>query len=220
MVELPEPPGLTFEGYENPEGGFAGTRNLLGISTTVQCVTGVLNAAIQKMKEILLPKYPNVDGIVPINHAYGCGVAINAKEAQVPIRSLRNLVGHPNFGGEIMVVALGCEKLTVEMLLAENDITQENVLILQEKKGFQAMLDALMDMADKKLAILNQRRRKTLPLSKLCIGMQCGGSDAFSGLTANPCAGYASDMLVKAGATVLFSEVTEVRDGVHYLDPL
>ncbi|HBC26485.1 MAG TPA: galactarate dehydratase, partial [Ruminococcaceae bacterium] len=85
---------------------------LLGISTTVQCVTGVLNAAVQRMRKELLPKYPNVDDIVPINHAYGCGVAIHAPEAKVPIRALRNLVKHPNFGGEVMTVALGCEKLT------------------------------------------------------------------------------------------------------------
>ena len=169
------------------------------------------------MKEELLPKYPNVDDIVPINHAYGCGVAINAPEAKVPIRALRNLAKHPNFGGQLMVVGLGCEKFTVDMLLDQADISPENVIILQELKGFDAMVDALMKMADKKLAILNQRKRVTLPLSKLCIGMQCGGSDAFSGVTANPSAGYAADMLVKGGATVLFSEVTEVRDGVHYL---
>lgn len=217
VTELPEPPVTTFEGYENPDGGYAGTRNILGISNTVQCVTGVLNVAVKKMKEELLPKYPNVDDIVPINHAYGCGVAINAPEAKVPIRALRNLAKHPNFGGQLMVVGLGCEKFTVEMLLDEADITPENVIILQEKKGFDAMIDALMEMADRKLAILNQRKRTTLPLSKLCIGMQCGGSDAFSGVTANPSAGYAADMLVKAGATVMFSEVTEVRDGVHYL---
>ena len=141
----------------------------------------------------------------------------NAPEAKVPIRALRNLAKHPNFGGQLMVVGLGCEKFTVDMLLDQADISPENVIILQELKGFDAMVDALMKMADKKLAILNQRKRVTLPLSKLCIGMQCGGSDAFSGVTANPSAGYAADMLVKGGATVLFSEVTEVRDGVHYL---
>lgn len=214
---LPKAPVKTFEGYKNPNGGYAGTRNILGISTTVQCVTGVLNVAVKKMKAELLPKYPNVDDIVPINHAYGCGVAINAPEAKVPIRSLRNLAKHPNFGGELMVVALGCEKLTVEMLLDEADITPENVIVLQELKGMDAMIDALMKMADKKLVRLNERRRETLPLSELCIGMQCGGSDAFSGVTANPSAGYASDMLVEAGATVMFSEVTEVRDGVHII---
>lgn len=217
VTDLPDPPVTTFEGYVNPDGGYAGTRNILGISTTVQCVTGVLNVAVKKMKEKLLPKYPNVDDIVPINHAYGCGVAINAPEAKVPIRALRNLAKHPNFGGQLMVVGLGCEKFTVQMLLDEADITPENVIILQEKKGFDAMIDSLMEMAEKKLQILNQRKRETLPLSKLLVGMQCGGSDAFSGVSANPSAGYAADMLVKGGATVMFSEVTEVRDGVHYL---
>lgn len=217
VTDLPEAPVKTFEGYKNPNGGYAGTRNILGISTTVQCVTGVLNVAVKKMKQELLPKYPNVDDIVPINHAYGCGVAINAPEAIIPIRALRNLAKHPNFGGELMVVALGCEKLTVEMLLDEADIIPENVIVLQEQKGMDAMINALMDMADKKLAKLNKRKRETLPLSDLCIGMQCGGSDAFSGVTANPSAGYAADMLVQAGATVMFSEVTEVRDGVHII---
>lgn len=217
VTELPEAPIKTFEGYKNPNGGYAGTRNILGISTTVQCVTGVLNVAVKKMKAELLPKYPNVDDIVPINHAYGCGVAINAPEAIIPIRALKNLVKHPNFGGEVMVVALGCEKLTVEMLLDEADISPENVIVLQEQKGMDAMINALMDMADKKLANLNKRKRETLPLSDLCIGMQCGGSDAFSGVTANPSAGYAADMLVQAGATVMFSEVTEVRDGAHII---
>lgn len=217
VKELPDPPVTTFEGYRNPNGGYAGTRNILGISTTVQCVTGVLNVAVKRIKEELLPQYPNVDDVVPINHAYGCGVAINAPEAKVPIRALRNLVKHPNFGGQIMVVALGCEKLTVDMLLEDADITEENVIVLQEQKGFDAMVSAIMEMAEKKLAILNQRKRETLPLSDLCIGMQCGGSDAFSGVTANPSAGYAADMLVNAGATVMFSEVTEVRDGVHYI---
>ena len=111
VTDLPEPPVTTWEGYRNPWGGPAGTRNILGISTTVQCVTGVLNVAVERMKKELLPKYPNVDDIVPVNHPYGCGVAINAPEAKVPIRILRNLAKHPNFGGQLMVVSLGCEKM-------------------------------------------------------------------------------------------------------------
>ena len=217
VTDLPEPPVRTWEGYRNPWGGPAGTRNILGISTTVQCVTGVLNVAVERMKKELLPKYPNVDDIVPINHAYGCGVAINAPEAKVPIRLLKNLSKHPNFGGQLMVVSLGCEKMTVDMLCDEADITPDNVIVLQEKHGFDEMISALMEMADKKLKILNERRRETLPLSELVVGMQCGGSDAFSGVSANPSAGYAADMLVKGGATVMFSEVTEVRDGVYLL---
>lgn len=216
-TDLPKAPRATFEGYENPNGGYAGTRNLLGIMTTVQCVAGVLNAAVDRIRKEILPKYPNVDDVVPLNHPYGCGVAIDAPDAVVPIRSLKNLMHHPNFGGEIMVVGLGCEKLAPERLMTPEELNKDNLIILQDYQGFGAMVDAIMTMAEKKIARLNARRRVNLPLSKLCIGMQCGGSDAFSGLTANPSAGYAADLLVGAGATVLFSEVTEVRDGVYLL---
>jgi galactarate dehydratase len=216
-MDLPEAPVNTFEGYPNPNGGYAGTRNILGIVTTVQCVTGILNNAVKRIKDELLPHYPNVDDVVAINHAYGCGVAINANEAKIPIRMLQNMVKHPNFGGETMIISLGCEKLTLEMLLDDTYNSPENVVNLQDLKGHNAIIEEIMDMANKKLKKLNERVRVTLPLSDLCIGLQCGGSDAFSGVTANPAAGYAADMLVQAGATVMFSEVTEVRDGVHII---
>ena len=213
---LPDPPRTTWMGYRNAVGP-AGTRNLLGIVTTVQCAAGVLKVAVERIKKELLPKYPHVDGVVAVTHPYGCGVAINAREAPIPIRAITNVIRHPNFGGEIMVVGLGCEKLTYDRVLPPEDITPENVLTLQDWPGHDAMMDAILAMAEKKLQKLDQRRREALPLSELLIGMQCGGSDAFSGITANPSAGYAADMLVKGGATVLFSEVTEVRDGVHLL---
>ena len=135
----------------------------------------------------------------------------------MPIRAVRNLIHHPNFGGEIMVVGLGCEKLSYDRVLTPEENIPENVLTLQDWPGHDAMMNALMDMADRKLQKLNKRTREELPLSDLLIGMQCGGSDAFSGVTANPSAGYASDMIVKGGGTVMFSEVTEFRDGVHML---
>ena len=216
-VKLPHPKRTTFEGFENTHTSYAGTRNILAITTTVQCVSGVVDQVIARIKSELLPKYPYVDGVVAINHAYGCGVAINAPDAVIPIRSIRNTIKNPNFGGQIMVVGLGCEKLTVDKLLTEEENTKENVIILQQYPGYAAMMDALLNMAEAKLKVLNTRRRTTLPLSKLCVGLQCGGSDAFSGVTANPSAGYASDLLVSGGATVMFSEVTEVRDGVHLL---
>jgi galactarate dehydratase len=217
VTDLPNPPVKTFMGFPNKSGGYAGTRNILGIVTTVQCVTGVLNNAVKKMKQELLPKYPNVDDVVAINHAYGCGVAINAPEAKIPIRMLRNMVKHPNFGGETMIISLGCEKLTLDMLLDTDYNHPENVVTFQNVKGHDAIITEMMTMAENKLKKLNERKRVELPLSDLCIGLQCGGSDAFSGVTANPSAGYAADMLVNAGATVMFSEVTEVRDGVHII---
>lgn len=213
---LPEPARTTWMGYDNP-GDFAGTRNLLGIVTTVQCAAGVVSRAAEEIRRNLLPRYPNVDGVVAVNHPYGCGVAINAPEAKTPIRAVRNLIHHPNFGGEIMVVGLGCEKLTFDRVLPPEEITPENVLTLQDHPGHDAMMRAILEMAEAKLKKLDRRTRTELPLSKLLIGMQCGGSDSFSGISANPAAGYASDLLVRGGATVLFSEVTEVRDGVYLL---
>ena len=214
--KLPVPTRTTWMGYKNKVGP-AGTRNLLGIVTTVQCAAGVLKVAVERIKKELLPKYPNVDGVVAVTHPYGCGVAINAPMAPIPIRAITNLIRHPNFGGEIMVVGLGCEKLTYDRVLPPEDITPENVLTLQDWAGHDAMMDAILAMADKKLQNLNKRTREELPLSELVIGMQCGGSDAFSGITANPSSGYAADMLVRGGGTVMFSEVTEVRDGVQML---
>lgn len=216
MEELPMPTRTTWMGYRNKTGP-AGTRNLLGIVTTVQCAAGVLKVAVERIKKELLPKYPNVDGVVAVTHPYGCGVAINAPLAYIPIRAITNVIRHPNFGGEIMVVGLGCEKLTYDRVLPEEDINPENVLTLQDHAGHDAMMDAIMQMAEKKLQKLNQRTREELPLSELLVGMQCGGSDAFSGVSANPSAGYAADMIVRGGGTVMFSEVTEVRDGVHML---
>lgn len=116
-----------------------------------------------------------------------------------------------------MVVGLGCEKLTFDRVLTPEENIPENTITLQDYEGHDAMMNAIYEMADRKLARLNERRREELPLSQLLVGMQCGGSDALSGVTANPSAGYAADMLVRGGGTVMFSEVTEVRDGVHYL---
>ncbi|TCK92727.1 galactarate dehydratase [Natranaerovirga hydrolytica] len=208
--------GYTFLGYKNKDGS-VGTKNILGITTSVQCVEGVLNVAAEKIKKELLPKYPNVDGIMPINHNYGCGVAINAPEAKVPIRTIKNLATHPNFGGELLILSLGCEKLMPEMLFPH--IKDDNIINLQNEEGFEKMIDRILQKAEEHLKRLNKRVREVCPVSDLVVGLQCGGSDSFSGVTANPAVGYASDMLVRCGATVLFSEVTEVRDGVHLLTP-
>lgn len=209
------PERKTWLGYDNGEGKFAGTRNILGIITTVQCCAGVLRAATERIKKELLPLYPNVDDVSALIHPYGCGVAIDAPDAFIPIRCVKNLAHHPNFGGEIMVVSLGCEKLSVDRILEKDEINSDNVVVLQECDGYQGMIDSIMKMADKKLKRLNERVRTELPLSKLFVGTQCGGSDAFSGISANPSIGYAFDLLAKGGATTAFSEVTEVRDAIE-----
>ena len=217
--------GYTFEGFRNADGS-VGTRNILAITTTVQCVSGVVEFAVDRIKTELLPKFPFVDDVVGLEHTYGCGVAIDADGADIPIRTLRNISLNPNFGGEVMVVSLGCEKLQPERLMppgsiAINDLRGEtlDVVCLQDDShvGFMSMIESIMKTAEQHLQRLNERRRETVPASELVVGVQCGGSDAFSGVTANPAVGYCSDLLVRAGASVMFSEVTEVRDGIDQL---
>ena len=145
-AQLPDPPRTTWLGYRNAAGP-AGTRNLLGIVTTVQCAAGVVRVAVERIKKELLPKYPHVDGVVAVTHPYGCGVAINAPMAKIPIRAVANVIRHPNFGGEIMVVGLGCEKLTYDRILPPEDITPENCLTLQDCRGHDAMMQAILRSA-------------------------------------------------------------------------
>jgi galactarate dehydratase len=210
--------GYTFEGYRNADGS-VGTRNLLAITTTVQCVAGVLDVAVARIRQELLPKYPNVDGVVGLEHSYGCGVAIDAPDAPIPIRTLRHISLNPNFGGEVMVLSLGCEKLQPERLMPAGTIPVMSHVRLQDEQhvGFMSMVDDILATAEQHLQRLNARRRETVPASELVVGVQCGGSDAFSGATANPAVGYCTDLLVRAGATVMFSENTEVRDAVEQL---
>ena len=229
-TKVPEPlpalEGYTFEGYRNADGS-VGTKNLLGISTSVHCVAGVVDYVVKIIERDLLPKFPNVDGVVGLNHLYGCGVAINAPAAIVPIRTIHNIALNPNFGGEVMVVGLGCEKLQPERLLEGTEDVQSipvdsaSIVRLQDEQhvGFKSMVDDILIVAERHLEKLNQRQRVTCPASALVVGMQCRGSEAYSGVPADPAVGYASDLLVRCGATVMFSEVTEVRDAVHLLTP-
>ena len=226
--------GYTFEGYRNADGS-VGTRNILAITQTVQCVAGVTDFAVQRIKAELLHRFPNVDDVVALEHSYGCGVAIDAPGAEIPIRTLRNISLNPNFGGEVMVVSLGCEKLQPERLMPPGTIplidernvadvgttaeTKLDVVCLQDDAhvGFMSMVESIMRQAEEHLERLNARQRETVPASELVVGVQCGGSDAFSGVTANPAVGYCTDLLVRAGASVMFSETTEVRDGIDQL---
>lgn len=245
-ISLPEPPGLdeipltdftgtepepingySFLGYRNDDGS-VGTRNILGITVSVQCVAGFTDYIVKRIKEELLPEYPHVNDVVALNHTYGCGVAINEPSAVIPERTIRNIASNPNFGGEILIVGLGCEKLLPERLLPEdkNSLNKSGnpdatITVMQDESltGFGNMVKAVMHKAEEHLRRLNERKRVECPASDLVVGMQCGGSDAFSGITSNPVAGFAADLIVRAGGSVMFSEVTEVRDAVHLLVP-
>jgi galactarate dehydratase len=243
LLALPEPPslenlplatatpppqpaleGFSFEGYRNADGS-AGTRNILGISTTVQCVAPTVDYAVERARREILPRYSNVDDIVAITHTFGCGVAINAPGTEVAIRTLRHISTHSNIGAAPLLVGLGCEKLQPQRLFPQSDsqplpiLNAESVIRMQDQRGFEQSVAAILYACEKRLEQLNRRQRVTLPASELVVGLQCGGSDALSGVTCNPAVGFAADLLVRAGASVMFSEVTEVRDAIHLLTP-
>ncbi len=220
--------GYTFQGFRNDDGS-VGTRNILAITNTVQCVSGIVAHAVRRIRQELLPRFRNVDDVVALDHTYGCGVAIDAPGAAVPIRTLHNIARNPNFAGSTMVVSLGCEKLQPSLLFPEafgvaaetsaanGDST--SLVTLQDRThvGFEAMISSILQHAELHLERLDRRRREICPASDLVVGLQCGGSDALSGVTANPALGHAADLIVRAGGTVMFSEVTEVRDGIDQL---
>lgn len=221
--------GYTFQGYRNADGG-VGTRNIFAVTNTVQCVSGVVGHAVERVRREMLPSFPNVDGVVALDHTYGCGVAIDAPGAVVPIRTVRNIARNPNFADSTMVVSLGCEKMQPSRLFpelfddgAEDQSPRANghasLVTLQDEThiGFEAMIASILETAERHLEQLNRRQRETCPASDLVVGLQCGGSDALSGVTANPALGFAADLVVRAGGTVMFSEVTEVRDGIDQL---
>ncbi|MGI9508769.1 MAG: galactarate dehydratase [Geminicoccaceae bacterium] len=220
--------GLTFQGFKNRDGS-VGTRNILAITNTVQCVSGVVGHAVDHIRREMLPQFPNVDDVVALDHTYGCGVAIEAPGAAIPIRTLRNIAQNPNFAGSTMVVSLGCEKLQPTRLFPElfqapaasdqDHVDAGSLVTLQDEThvGFEAMIASILSSAERHLTTLNTRRRESCPVSDLIVGLQCGGSDALSGVTANPALGFAADLIVRAGGTVMFSEVTEVRDGIDQL---
>ena len=222
---LPPLEGFTFEGYRNADGSY-GTRNILGLATTVQCVAPTVEYAARRIRAELLPRFPHVDDVVAVTHPYGCGVAIEAPGARIPVRTLQHISLHANLSGQPLLVSLGCEKLQPARLFppafagqALPVLEAANVIRLQDQLGFAETVAAILRAAELRLIQLDRRRRETCPAAGLVVGLQCGGSDAFSGVTCNPAVGFAADLLVRAGATVLFSEVTEVRDAVHLLTP-
>ena len=157
-VPAPMPPldGYTFEGYVNADGS-VGTKNILGITTTVQCVAATVNYVVARIKAELLPKYPHVDDVVALTHTYGCGVALDAPGAEIPVRTLRNFSLNPNFGGAPMVVSLGCEKLQPVTLMPSDTLpilnTGPYVVRMQdeEHRSFGEIVAAIMELAEKRL---------------------------------------------------------------------
>jgi altronate hydrolase len=208
----------TFQGYRR-SGGRVGTRNYIGIVTSVNCSASTARMIADQFRGPIMDVYPNVDGVVALAHDSGCGMVPASEGGQILLRTLRGYASHPNIGG-ILVLGLGCEMIGVDTLLAglpENSDTVVERLTIQDTGGVRATVRAGAAVVRTLLERLNERRRETFPASKLVVGLNCGGSDGYSGITANPALGHASDLLVAQGATTVLAETPEVFGAEHLL---
>lgn len=202
--------GLSFQGYRRSDGQI-GTRNYLALVATVNCSATVIRRAAEEIRiEGVLDGYPNVDGVVAFAHGSGCGMADSGPGWQALQRVLTGHAGHPNVGAALFV-GLGCEVMQIARMKQDLGAAARFFgLTIQDNGGTRRTIDAIKARIREMLPALNETVRETVPASALRIGLQCGGSDGFSGITANPALGIASDILVAQGASVVLSETPEI----------
>jgi altronate dehydratase len=219
---LPPEERATFLGFKRPDGR-VGTRNFLLIVPTSMCASHEA-LQISMLAELTLynrQKYPNVDGVVAIPHNKGCGCP-DGSNVEVLMRTLSNYAAHPNVGG-VILVELGCEKSNlsaVERYLLKRGLELNKPLVrfgIQEVGGTEATIARGLKEVEAMLPVVNQAVREEVSISELVLGVKCGGSDGFSGLSANPSLGRAADWLVRSGGTVLITEVPEFCGAEHIL---
>jgi len=215
----PSPSGTaTFMGYQRPDGRVA-TRNYIGVLSTVNCSATVSKFVAQHFSSEKLAAWPNVDGVVPITHSVGCGMDSNGKGMDVLRRTIAGYVRHANFAG-IVIIGLGCEANQMDALFAAQHLDESPLLkplIIQAEGGTKKTVDAAIAAVEAMLPHANAMTRTAVPASHITIGLQCGGSDGYSGITANPALGAACDLLVAHGGTVILSETPEIYGAEHLL---
>ncbi|WP_298848991.1 UxaA family hydrolase [uncultured Ruegeria sp.] len=211
--------GRVFQGFHRADGK-VGTRNYIGILTTVNCSGSVARFIAEAAeKKGLLDAYPNVDGIVPIVHGTGCGMSGTDEGYATLFRTLAGYAQHPNFAG-ILLIGLGCEVMQVADLVGGRPIRSDGALrymTIQNEGGTRRTIERGLEELRGIAELANKAEREPAPVSALMVGMQCGGSDGYSGITANPALGYASDLLVRHGGTTILSETSEIYGAEHLL---
>ncbi|MEI5680128.1 MULTISPECIES: UxaA family hydrolase [unclassified Mesorhizobium] len=205
----------TFMGYRRADGR-AGTRNFIGIIASVNCSTTVCRAIAEQANQKLLPNYPGIDGFVPIVHDQGCGMSGTGDGMRVLHRTLAGYARHPNFGG-VLMVGLGCEVNQLTLYGQKGVAAGKRHFNIQEaggsRKSVEKALEVLAEIAEE----VGQLKREPIPVSEIVVGLQCGGSDGMSGITANPALGAAVDILADAGGTGILSETSEIYGAEHLL---
>jgi altronate hydrolase len=212
----------TFQGIVRADGRVA-TRNYIGVLTSVNCSATAARAIADYFRRDIRPQaladFPNVDGVVALTHGMGCATASDGEELQVLRRTLGGYAKHPNFAA-VLVVGLGCETNQITGLIAQEGL-QENVKLatfnIQDTGGTRKTVDKGVALIQAMLPEANRVKREPVPLSHLTVGLQCGGSDGYSGISANPALGAAVDLLVRHGGTAVLSETPEIYGGEHLL---
>ena len=217
-VYLPENERATFDGFLR-ENGKAGTRNFIGVLSTVNCSATVAHFVADTFPAEELARYTNVDGIVALTHGTGCGMADRGDGFDALQRTLWGYARHPNFAG-ILMVGLGCEVNQIDFLLDAYQIKRGphfQTLTMQGTGGTRKTVEAAQDVIRSMLPDANAAVRQPVPASQLSVALQCGGSDAYSGITANPALGAACDILVRQGGTGILAETPEIYGAEHLL---
>lgn len=208
---VPEAERATFQGYVRADGRVA-TRNMIGVVTTVNCSATVARAIVDRLRQTALEDYPNVDDIVAFTHSGGCGTAASGENIELLRRTLAGFMRHPNMAG-VLLLGLGCESNQGSVVLERAGVSlgpNLEFMNIQDEGGSRSTLErgvaALLEM----LPRANEARRQTVSASHISLALQCGGSDGYSGITANPALGAAADLVVRHGGTVILSETPEV----------
>ena len=216
---LPPEQRATFEGYVRPNGK-TGTRNYIGVLTSVNCSASVAKFIAEAFnRSDLLRDYPEIDGVVPFVHGTGCGMAAYGEGFDLLRRTQWGYATHPNLGGALMV-GLGCEVFQIDRMkdeygLVEGDHFQS--MTIQASGGTRRTIEEGVERIKAMLPIAAAAKRETRPASEITLALQCGGSDGYSGITANPALGSAVDQLVKHGGTAVLAETPEIYGAEHLL---
>ncbi len=209
---VPPEQRLTFNGYLR-EDGQVGTRNFIAIISTVNCSAHTTREIARHFTSERLADYPNVDGVVALVHLSGCAVQIGGDDYVLLQRTLAGMARHANIGAYI-IVGLGCEANQVADLVSNYDLNgngrQAPGITIQGEGGIRKTIEAGVAAVEELLPLVNASERSPQPVSELMIALQCGGSDGWSGVTANPVVGAASDLLVRQGGTVVLGETPEI----------
>ena len=212
---LPDPGPASFLGYRRADGR-VGTRNHIGIVASVNCSVTVCRRIAEEANRRLLPKYPGIDGFVPIVHGQGCGSTTAGDGPALLKRTLAGYLGHPNFAASLLV-GLGCEVNQIALYAKAGAGAGITAFNIQDVGGSRSAVEKALALLEPMAAEAARARRVPTAVSELVVGLQCGGSDGFSGITANPALGAAMDRLIAGGGTAILSETPEIYGAEHLL---